>query len=62
VELHFHSPNTPQWRGVQLKKSTGTTLPLAFHRVDQGWPLISEGPQRGREASQKKCLRSKIAN
>jgi hypothetical protein len=23
-----HSPNRPSWRGAQLKKSTGTTLPL----------------------------------
>jgi hypothetical protein len=23
-----YSPNTPSWRGAQLKKSTGTTLPL----------------------------------
>jgi hypothetical protein len=27
VELYLHSPNTPSWRGAQLKKSTGTTLP-----------------------------------
>jgi len=26
-------PNTPSWRGAQLKKSTGTTLPFTFiHR------------------------------
>jgi hypothetical protein len=29
VELYLHSPNTPSWRGAQLK-STGTTLPLAL--------------------------------
>jgi hypothetical protein len=23
-------PNTPSWRGAQLKKSTGTALPLPF--------------------------------
>jgi len=23
-------PNTPSWRGVQLKKSTGTSLPLLY--------------------------------
>jgi len=28
VELYLHSPNTPSWRGVQLQKSTGTTLSL----------------------------------
>jgi hypothetical protein len=28
VELYLHSPNTPPWRGAQLKKSTGTTLIL----------------------------------
>jgi hypothetical protein len=30
VELYLHSPNTPPWRGAQLRKSTGTTLPLPF--------------------------------
>jgi len=30
VELYLHSPNTPSWRGAQLKKSTGTTLPFTF--------------------------------
>jgi hypothetical protein len=31
VELYFQSPNTPPWRGAQLKKkSTGTTLPVPF--------------------------------
>jgi len=29
VELYFQSPNTPSWRGAQLK-STGTTLPLLY--------------------------------
>jgi hypothetical protein len=29
VELYLHSPNTPPWRGAQLK-STGTTLPFTF--------------------------------
>jgi len=28
VNLHLHSPNTPSWRGAQLKRSTETTLPL----------------------------------
>jgi hypothetical protein len=28
VELYLHSPNTPSWRGAQLKESTGTTSPL----------------------------------
>jgi hypothetical protein len=28
VELYLHSPNTPSWRGAQLKKAEGTTLPL----------------------------------
>jgi hypothetical protein len=27
VELYLYSPNTPSWRGSQLK-NTGTTLPL----------------------------------
>jgi hypothetical protein len=28
VELYFHSPNTPSWRGAQLKKRTEITLPF----------------------------------
>jgi hypothetical protein len=28
VELYLHYPTTSSWRGAQLKKSTGTTLPL----------------------------------
>jgi hypothetical protein len=28
VELYLHPPNTPSWRGAQLKNSTWTTLPL----------------------------------
>jgi hypothetical protein len=29
VELYLHSPNTPSWRGAQLKKeSTGRSLPF----------------------------------
>jgi len=28
VELYLHSLNAPSWRGAQLKKSTGTALPL----------------------------------
>jgi hypothetical protein len=28
VELYLHSPNTPAWRGAQLRSSTGKTLPL----------------------------------
>jgi hypothetical protein len=27
VEIYLHSPNTPSWRGAQLKESAGTTLP-----------------------------------
>jgi hypothetical protein len=33
VELYFHSPNTPSWRGVRLKKSTVITLPLPLQHV-----------------------------
>jgi len=29
AELYFHSPNTPSWRGAQLKNA-GTTLPLFY--------------------------------
>jgi len=28
VELYLHSSNTPSWRGAQLRKNTGTTLPF----------------------------------
>jgi hypothetical protein len=28
MNLYLYSPNTPSWHGAQLKKSTGTTLPL----------------------------------
>jgi hypothetical protein len=31
VELYLHSPNTPSWRGAELKRSAGTTLPLLLH-------------------------------
>jgi hypothetical protein len=32
MDLYLHSSNTPSWHGAQLKKSTGTTLPLfLFH-------------------------------
>jgi hypothetical protein len=32
VELYLHSPNTPSWRGAQLKR-TGTTLLLTVVSV-----------------------------
>jgi hypothetical protein len=32
VELYIHYPNTPSWRGTQLKRSTGTTVPLLYLR------------------------------
>jgi hypothetical protein len=28
VKLYLQSPNTPSWRGAQLKKSTGTTFTI----------------------------------
>jgi len=28
VELHFHSPNTPSWRGAQLKHGDNFTFTL----------------------------------
>jgi hypothetical protein len=28
MELYIHSPNTTSWRGTQLRKGTGTNLPL----------------------------------
>jgi hypothetical protein len=34
VDLYFHSPNTPSWRGAQFKKkSTGATLHYVYHRM-----------------------------
>jgi hypothetical protein len=31
VELYFHSPNMPSWRGAQFKKTgTGATSPLPY--------------------------------
>jgi hypothetical protein len=43
MELHFHSPNTPSWRGAQL--NIGTTLPLpylylTFTHGDSGGPIM----------------------
>jgi hypothetical protein len=32
VELYLHSPNTPSWRGVQLKRHRAT-LPLHLHAI-----------------------------
>jgi hypothetical protein len=31
VELYFHSPDALSWGGAQLKKSTGTNLPLYIY-------------------------------
>jgi hypothetical protein len=31
LELYLYSPNTPPWRGAQLKNSTGTTLSLPLY-------------------------------
>jgi hypothetical protein len=53
MELYLHFPNMPSWRGAQLKKSTGTTLPLPliglilsiFHSIQQSMqvcPQLSE--------------------
>jgi len=28
VELYLHSRNVPSWHGAQIKKSTGTILPV----------------------------------
>jgi hypothetical protein len=43
-------PNTPSWRGAQLKSSTGTTLPLTFtvplmdkHTVPSGMSVYLYG-------------------
>jgi len=29
----IYTPNTPSWRGAQLKKSTGVTLPFTIHET-----------------------------
>jgi hypothetical protein len=31
MKLYLYSPNTPSWRGAQLRKSTDTTLPFTFN-------------------------------
>jgi hypothetical protein len=36
MELYIHSPNTPSWRCAELKKSTGTTLPLPLLATIEG--------------------------
>jgi hypothetical protein len=36
VVLYIHSPNMPLWHGAQLKKSTGTNLPLPY-LIDLLW-------------------------
>jgi len=42
VELYLHSPNSPSWRGDQLKKSTGSTLPFTFiSRSDSSMLCVS---------------------
>jgi hypothetical protein len=47
VELYLHSSNTVSWRGAQLKKSTGTTLPLPsplFHiHIITTWAVYMNG-------------------
>jgi hypothetical protein len=44
MEVYIHSPNTPSWRGAQLKKkkSTGTTLTffLPSTPVSSEWSLL----------------------
>jgi enoyl-CoA hydratase/carnithine racemase len=39
VELYLHSPNTPPWRGAQLKHRDNFTLPLPFTELG----LVAEG-------------------
>jgi hypothetical protein len=39
-------PNTPSWRGAQLRKSTGTTLPFTFMEHE-----LTTGPQTESDAS-----------
>jgi hypothetical protein len=36
VELYLRLPNTPSWRGAQLKEVTGGTLPLPFTFTQSG--------------------------
>jgi hypothetical protein len=50
VELYLDSPNTPSWRGAQLK-STGTTLPLPYWKNPKFWNnklVISSSSQNKR--------------
>jgi hypothetical protein len=38
VELYLYSPNTPSWRGAQLKKAQGQLyLYLYFYQREGGW-------------------------
>jgi hypothetical protein len=34
VELYLHTPNTPSWRGAQLKHKDNFTLPLKIKIQD----------------------------
>jgi hypothetical protein len=48
VQLYLHSPNTPPWRGVQLRTSTGTTLPFTFTLLSDTLSLCSSHSAKGR--------------
>jgi hypothetical protein len=42
MELYFHSPNTPSWRGAQLKKEQGKfTFTLLAQNKVQHWRIFS---------------------
>jgi len=35
LDVYLHSPNTPSWRGVQLKQSSVITLPSTFYETER---------------------------
>jgi hypothetical protein len=39
VELYFHSPNTPSWRGAQLKHRDNYTFYKIDSEVEEGWSM-----------------------
>jgi hypothetical protein len=42
VELYFHSPNTPSWRGAQLKHRDNCTLPYLYINCLSIWDAGSD--------------------
>jgi hypothetical protein len=52
VELYLLSSSTPSWRGAQLKKSAGTTLPLLIDRRLNGHKGMSVAASCSRRDAQ----------